>query len=80
MFDNIGRNIKCIAIIGMILGIIGSLLLTNVFQEEAMQFIVLILGPFSSIYTSMLVYGFGQLVENSDKLVGNHYESKDDNN
>lgn len=72
MFDNIGSKIKylaqtitiisiiCYAAIGLALMIAGSALI---------GFAVILIGSLLSWVSSFLLYGFGQLIENSDTLV-----------
>lgn len=72
MFDNIGSKIKylaqtitiisiiCYAAIGLALMIAGSALI---------GFAVILIGLLLSWVSSFLLYGFGQLIENSDILV-----------
>lgn len=71
MFDNIGGKVKNIAILEIILGVIGSfgtgIVLAN--ELEGLALLIVILGIISSVIGGILLYAFGQLVENSDHLV-----------
>ena len=74
MFQNIGGKIKKIADWVLILGIISSIIwgiAIMVTDEELILegFITMIVGSISAWLSSVLLYGFGQLIENSDKLV-----------
>ncbi len=75
MFDNIGGKIKgvaqFIAWVGIILTVILFFILTISGEEEliALSFVILIVGCLGSWLSSLTLYGFGQLVENSDSLV-----------
>ena len=78
MFDNIGKKIKVLAGIcfcvgsgiGVICGLI-SLGLTNLVFTRKIVFGLLgiVVCPVIMWVLSLMVYGFGQLVDNSDKLV-----------
>lgn len=74
MFDNIGEKIKSLAVIVCRIGIIGYILAaiammiigTNSYDGEAITVwgvIVLIAGPLLSIANSLIIYGFGELIE-----------------
>ena len=76
MFDNIGRKIKTIA---AVMGLVGGL--ASVIRGGMILFagdnaetiitglLVLLLGSLASWGVSLLVYGFGQLIENSNQTV-----------
>lgn len=68
MFDNIGGKIKGFAKIIAWLGIILSVIFGLLSIEEG-GIMIMIIGSVSSWLGSLVLYGFGQLVENSDKLV-----------
>lgn len=69
MFDNIGGKIKGLATAVTVIGIISSII-CGIFllaEEEALLGIVVgAAGSFVSWISSFVLYGFGQLVENSD--------------
>ena len=75
MFNNIGGKIKSLAKvvcwIGIIASIIGGIVL---FMEDDDMFFICVLiaggGALISWVSSFVLYGFGQLVENSDILAG----------
>lgn len=77
MFDNIGGKMKAFAKILCILGIIGAsigfivMLIGGIEAEEAvviiMSFVVLGVGILFAWIGSWGLYGFGELIENSDK-------------
>ena len=74
MFNDIGKKIKMIAWGFAILGIAIPIMIgiALVVQEyELAGCIVLIGGPIVFVVSAFLIYGFGQLVENSDKMAGN---------
>lgn len=88
MFDNIGEKIKTVAKANCWIGIIAyaiiGIILLAENNNELIGFSILILGPLFSWISSFITYGFGQLVENSDKLLELHsneiYVSTQDNN
>ena len=70
MFDNIGGKIKTLASIIAWLGIIVSVIIGIILMISAEEFgfaglIIVIVGSISSWIRSFLLYGFGELVENS---------------
>ena len=70
MFNNIGSTIKTLARIVLWTGIAGSViwgfvLLSN---EILLGPLFMVVGGFASMLVASLIYGFGQLVENSDIL------------
>ncbi len=76
MFDNIGGKIKILAQavcwIGIICAVIfGSVMIINDKDLAFMGFMVMIIGSLVAWVSSFTLYGFGQLIENTDKLVLN---------
>lgn len=80
IFDNIGDKIKTVAWICFSMGIIASLLLgiyiaSIVSSDDISPIVTIILvsaiGSLLSWVGSLFIYGFGQLIENSDVLVAN---------
>ena len=76
MFNNIGGKIKAVAKIECWAGIISSVI-TGIdlisSEEEFLVFlgiIIMISGSIAAWLGSFLIYGFGQLVENSDIIAG----------
>lgn len=79
MFNNIGGKIKVVAkvscYVGMafsILGCLGNILtaVDNLYFSSAIYWLLgLIFLPVLSWVGSLLIYGFGQLIENSDTLI-----------
>lgn len=73
MFNNIGSKIKGLASFFTWIGIIASLVIgLNMLGHENTRgagISIMILGSLLSWVMSFVLYGFGQLVENSDKLV-----------
>lgn len=68
MFDNIGGKIKVTAQVICWVGIIISVLIGLASFENG-GIVLIILGSLSSWVGSFVLYGFGQLIENSDVLV-----------
>ena len=86
MFRNTGKKIKEIARIYCIIGflafilwgiiaVVMGFLQTNAIWVGVGLFLI-IWGPLSSWITALFLYGFGKLVENSDKLVMLEKEKK----
>ena len=76
MFENIGEKLQKSARVGMVLAIIGSVgggLILSAWNENPV-FIILfsLFGIPISIGSARLVYAFGQLVINTDKMAKNH--------
>ncbi len=72
MFNNIGQKIKGLALASSILGIIASILVGIGLSASVNPFlglILAILGSFICWISSFVLYGFGELVDNSSKLV-----------
>ena len=68
MYDNIGSKIKIVAQILFVLGVIGSIIFGFVicFGSEdfkAIGFLYILLGGLSSWLSTLLMYGFGELIE-----------------
>lgn len=84
MFDNIGGKIKTVAKTIAWLGIIGSIIVGFSMIAEANDsyyyyyhpsatetwsgWLVMIVGSLSSWVSSLTLYGFGQLIENTDTI------------
>lgn len=73
MFDNVGGKIKGVAQLvtwlGIIASVIGFMVLVGNEDTTGLAFAVLIVGCIGSWLSSLTLYGFGQLIENSDSLV-----------
>ncbi len=72
--DSIGSKIKALAQVLTWVGILCSVILGIILMatDESLIFsglIIAILGSLSSWVSSFVLYGFGQLIENTDKLV-----------
>jgi hypothetical protein len=87
MFNNIGGTIKTVAKVLFFVGIgvsfLGWIILLSVGimdSEIAMMvesLVALILGLFTSWFSTLLLYGFGQLIENTDILA--RWDEEDNN-
>lgn len=77
MFDNIGAKIKSLATTTTAIGIIFSIIIAIIITVSTngdlaiIGILFLIVGSLIAWLSSLVLYGFGQLVENSDKLVNN---------
>ena len=77
MFDNIGNKIKTLALVTSILTIIACVFVAIYMAIEEQYWYAAgfaILGPLSAWISSFVLYGFGQLIENSDKIANNTEE------
>ena len=69
MFNNIGKKIKVVASVFCWIGIIASVVFGIILIDEGDEVagaVTLVAGALSSWIGSFALYGFGQLVENSD--------------
>ena len=71
MFSNIGGKIKTLATVVTWFGLIASFLvgICMLFVETISGFIIMIVGGLLSWIGSFTLYGFGQLIENTDIIV-----------
>ena len=77
MYSNIGNKIKILAVVMCILGMIGSFIMSIQFFRFAEYegtyalagILVIVIGCLLSWASSFLLYGIGQLIQNSDMLV-----------
>lgn len=80
MYDNIGGKIKSwaiwIFIVEAIAAIIGGIALI-VNDNGLIGFLTILCGPIAAWVSSWLLYGFGQLVENSD-IIAAEYNRKNE--
>lgn len=78
MFDNIGGKIKTLAQVVCWIGIICSVIFGFIFGAEADSFLVglliIVLGSLTAWTSSFTLYGFGELIENSEIANSNTYE------
>ena len=80
MFSNIGGKIKTLARVICWLGIIcsvffGAFVMRIDDNSALLGFLLMCLGPLLSWVSSFTLYGFGQLIENTDQLVINNENS-----
>jgi hypothetical protein len=80
MYDNIGGKIKVWAVwifiveaIGAVIG--GIAMIAN--DNGLIGFLTMLIGPFVAWVFSWLLYGFGQLIENSD-IIAAEYSRKNE--
>ena len=80
MYDNIGGKIKnwavWIFVVEAIAAVIGGIaLIAN--NNGLVGFLTVVLGPIAAWVSSWLLYGFGQLIENSD-IIAAEYSRKNE--
>ena len=70
MFNNISKKIKILSYVCTIVGILCSFIFGFVLlkSKNYMGIAVIILGSFVSWVASFTLYGFGQLIENTDVI------------
>ena len=72
MFDNVGGKLKTVAKVEMIIGIVASVILGFTFLTGGRVFaglLIVIAGVLSSWFGSLVIYGIGQAVENSETIL-----------
>lgn len=85
MFDHIGSKIKTFARVICWIGIVASIVCGIVFLLNGSAYgivtglLTIVIGSLMSWLGSFMTYGFGQLVDNSDKLVA-HMENQKEGN
>lgn len=72
MFDNVGGKIKGVAQLvtwlGIIASVIGFMVLVGNEETIGLAFAVLIVGCIGAWLSSLVLYGFGQLIDNSNLI------------
>ena len=72
MFSNIGSKIKALAAVISFLGIAASVIYGGVvaYKEQTLYgVLIIIVGSLVSWLSCLTLYGLGQLIDNSDKIV-----------
>ena len=73
MYDNIGSKIKTMAIIVLVTGIIASLIcgvfISDTFDSPIGLFVI-IGGSISALFSSYLIFGFGEIIEKAGYWCG----------
>lgn len=83
MFEKIHEKIKVLAFIVLGLGIIGSVIYAFVLfmdYEIGAGFAFLVIGPIVSYINSLLIYGFGELIEKASIIAERNKPIGDSNN
>ena len=69
MFENIGSKIKTVAIAAFVLGAVASVVLGAMLSQQGIiGLFVAAIGVLTSWISSLALYGFGQLIENTDTI------------
>ena len=74
MFNNIARKIKILAMVIAAIGVAASIVFGFSFlkdEEYLIGILVIVVGSAISCASVFTLYGFGHLIENTDKLVEN---------
>ena len=72
MFDYIGSKVKVLAVVGCILGIIGSVILgvTAIFSGQSpLGIVYIVVGILISWLSSLTVYAIGESAENTESIL-----------
>ena len=72
MFENTGRKIKNFAYTFFVLGVIAAIIIGCYIMNNSPNsggFVIMIATIIGSWFFSLLLYGFGKLIENSDAIV-----------
>lgn len=82
MFDNIGGKIKGLASILTWIGIVASVIIGIIFiaDGDGGGILIMILGSLTSWLSSLLLYGFGELIENTSTIAQNTSKGKSGTN
>ena len=85
MFSNISGKIKTLAQALCWIGIVGSVISGLAMMGSGgdlalLGFVVIVIGSLLSWVSSFTLYGFGQLIENTDKIVLNAEKPNCDKN
>lgn len=77
MFNNVGEKIKVIAVLGFVLGIIATIIgaIVAIGTSFLSAIGILIFGFFGSYLSVVVIYAFGELVENSTIIATNTGEN-----
>ena len=86
MYEKVGKEImgvaKFTAIIGIVIAIcLGALVMESSDETiiKCLGIVIMVIGSLSSWLSCLIAYGFGRLVENSDKLVAMQSETQEEN-
>jgi len=81
LFDNIGHKTKTMAFIIFILGFIASSLYGIYIMYEGEEFLlgllIWVIGTLVFWATSIFIYGFGELIDNTSQIVENTTQKKE---
>ena len=72
MFDNVGSKVKVLAVVGCILGIIGSVILgaTAMFSGQLpLGIVYIVVGILISWLSSLTTYAIGESAENTESIL-----------
>jgi len=77
MYKNVGHTIKIVADIGCLIGVVASIICFFILSKDGnvpTAIWQLICGILGSWLGSLVLYGFGQLIENSD-IIADRYRT-----
>lgn len=70
MFNNIGQKIKILAIVSAGLESIGSIVAGLCMEDGTLGVLIAGSGVILSVFSLFLLYGFGELIENTSIIIG----------
>lgn len=80
LFDQIGQKTKTLALISFIIGFIGStiggIIYMYDFEEYFLGFLIWVAGTLISWASSIIVYGFGELIGKATDIAANTSDKK----
>lgn len=80
LFDQIGQKAKTLALISFIIGFIGStiggIIYMYDFEEYFLGFLIWVAGTLISWASSIIVYGFGELIDKTTDIAANTSDKK----
>lgn len=75
MLDNIGGKIKSLAKISFIITavaeVIGGIILMEDGSTESYGLLLIVIGPMLALFSSWLLYGFGELIDKAGEIARN---------
>ena len=69
--ENIGSKIKVFSMVILVLGVLGSLLAILNVPASGNALIFAFIGILSSVWLSLFIYGFGELIDKTTEIAEN---------
>lgn len=79
MYENIGGKIKGLAIAAFVTGAIaavicGIIIMTYGLEMFFIGFLTMVIGPFVAWISSLVLYGFGELIDKANEIEANTWK------